>query len=218
MPVSAKSPLILLLAVIALIGGIVAASFLIGTERVSPEPVNATWLRAPRPLPEFELVSHSGQVFNKESLNGNWSILFFGFTNCPDVCPTTLGTLNRVVGAIVARGKRQPRVVFVSVDPMRDTVKKMAAYVPYFNSDFIGLTGDLADVQALTRELGVAVSYAPVESAGAEQDDGEQQNYTVDHSTTLFLVDPDGRLSGIFSAPHITEQIVDDYLIITGES
>ncbi|MCZ6559266.1 MAG: SCO family protein [Gammaproteobacteria bacterium] len=215
MPFPAKSPLILLTAVIALIGGIVAARFLISTERVSPEPVNATWLRAPRPLPEFELLSHSGQVFNKESLAGNWSILFFGFTNCPDVCPTTLGTLNRVVGEIVARGNRQPRVVFVSVDPMRDSVEKMAAYVPYFNSGFIGLTGDLADLQTLTRELGVAVSYSPLESAVA---DGEQQNYTVDHSTALFLVDPDGRLNGIFGAPHITEQIVDDYLIITGQS
>ncbi len=198
---------------IALIGGFVAARFLISTDPVASAPVNATWLRAPRPLPEFELLSHSGQVFNKESLNGNWSILFFGFTNCPDVCPTTLSTLNRVVDGIAARGNRQPRVIFVSVDPMRDNVEKMAAYVPYFNADFIGLTGDLASVQALTRELGVAVSYAPIASPVA---DGEQQDYTVDHSTALFLVDPDGRLSGIFGAPHITEQIVDDYLIITG--
>ncbi|MCH9027533.1 MAG: SCO family protein [Proteobacteria bacterium] len=217
MPVAAKSPWIVLLAVAALAGGVVVARFLIPAEQAALEPINATWLRAPRPLPEFELLSHSGQAFSKENLAGNWSILFFGFANCPDVCPTTLATLNRVVGGIADQGKRPPRVIFVSVDPMRDSVDKLAAYVPYFNPDFIGLTGEFARIQNLTRELGVAVNYSPIKQTGAGQED-QLQNYTVDHSTTLFLIDPDGRLSGIFSAPHITEQIIDDYLIITGHT
>lgn len=216
MPVPAKSPWIVLLAVVAVAGGIVAARFLVPAEQAALEPVNATWLHAPRPLPEFELLSHSGQAFGKENLAGNWSILFFGFANCPDVCPTTLSTLNRVVGEIADQGKRQPRVIFVSVDPMRDSVDMLAAYVPYFNPDFIGLTGELASIQDLTRGLGVAVSYSPTGQAVPGQQN-EQQSYTVDHSSALFLVDPDARLSGIFSAPHITEQIVDDYLIITGQ-
>ncbi|MCZ6536984.1 MAG: SCO family protein [Gammaproteobacteria bacterium] len=217
MPVPAKSPWIVLLAVTALAGGIVVARFLAPAEQTALEPVNATWLRAPRPLPEFELLSHSGQAFRKENLAGNWSILFFGFTHCPDICPTTLATLSRVVGGIADQGKRQPRVIFVSVDPMRDSVNQLAAYVPYFNPEFIGLTGELARIQDLTRELGVAVHYSPTRQA-APGSEGEQQDYTVDHSTTLFLVDPDGRLSGIFSAPHVTEQIIDDYLIISGQT
>ncbi len=202
---------------VALAAGFIVARFLIPAEQAALEPVNATWLRAPRPLPEFELLSHSGQAFSKENLAGNWSILFFGFANCPDVCPTTLATLNRVVDGIADQGKRPPRVIFVSVDPMRDSVDKLAAYVPYFNPDFIGLTGEFARIQNLTRELGVAVNYSPIKQTGSGQED-QLQNYSVDHSTTLFLIDPDGRLSGIFSAPHITEQIIDDYLIITGHT
>jgi len=205
------------LALVALAAGFILARFLIPAEQAALEPVNATWLRAPRPLPEFELLSHSGQAFSKENLAGNWSILFFGFANCPDVCPTTLATLNRVVDGIADQGKRPPRVIFVSVDPMRDSVDKLAAYVPYFNPDFIGLTGEFARIQNLTRELGVAVNYSPIKQTGSGQED-QLQNYSVDHSTTLFLIDPDGRLSGIFSAPHITEQIIDDYLIITGHT
>lgn len=202
---------------VALAAGFVVARFLIPAEQAALEPVNATWLRAPRPLPEFELLSHSGQAFRKENLAGNWNILFFGFANCPDVCPTTLATLNRVVGGIADQGKRPPRVIFVSVDPMRDSVDKLAAYVPYFNPDFIGLTGEFARIQNLTRELGVAVIYSPAKETEPVQK-GERQDYTVDHSTTLFLVDPDGRLSGIFGAPHITEQIIDDFFIITGQT
>ncbi len=205
------------MALVALAAGLILARFLIPAEQAALEPVNATWLRAPRPLPEFELLSHSGQAFSKENLAGNWSILFFGFANCPDVCPTTLATLNRVVDGIADQGKRPPRVIFVSVDPMRDSVDKLAAYVPYFNPDFIGLTGEFARIQNLTRELGVAVNYSPIKQTGSGQED-QLQNYSVDHSTTLFLIDPDGRLSGIFSAPHITEQIIDDYLIITGHT
>ncbi|MCZ6912110.1 MAG: SCO family protein [Proteobacteria bacterium] len=216
MPAPAKSPWIPLLAVAALAGGIIAARFLIPAEQATLEPVNATWLRAPRPLPEFELLSHSGQAFRKENLRGNWSFLFFGFTHCPDVCPTTMSTLNRVVGGIADRGKRQPRVFFVSVDPMRDSADKLAAYVPYFNPEFVGLTGELASIQNLTRDLGVAVIYTPTEQTVAGHED--EQNYSVDHTTALFLIDPDGRLSGIFSAPHITEQIIDDYLIIIGQT
>ncbi len=205
------------MALVALAAGFILARFLIPAEQAALEPVNATWLRAPRPLPEFELLSHSGQAFSKENLAGNWSILFFGFANCPDVCPTTLATLNRVVDGIADQGKRPPRVIFVSVDPMRDSVDKLAAYVPYFNPDFIGLTGEFARIQNLTRELGVAVNYSPIKQTGPGQED-QLQNYTVDHSTTLFLVDPAGRLSGIFGAPHITEQIIDDFLIITGQT
>ncbi len=211
-----------MLAVVALAGGIVAARFLVPAEQAALEPVNATWLHAPRPLPEFELLSHSGQAFRKENLAGSWSILFFGFTHCPDICPTTLSTLNRVVGGIADQGKRQPQVVFISVDPLRDSVDMLAAYVPYFNPEFVGVTGEPANIQNLTRELGVAVRYSPTRQAltgqdGEPQNDTVDQSYTVDHSTALFLIDPDGRLSGIFSAPHITEQIIDDYLIITGQ-
>jgi len=96
-------------------------------------------------------------------------------------------------------------------------VKKLAAYIPYFNPDFIGLTGNPAEIQRLTRNLGVAVSFSPIATTGQARENPEPQNYAVDHSSALFLVDPQGRLSGIFGAPHVMEQIIDDYLIITGQ-
>ncbi len=217
MPAPAKSPRILLLAVAALAGGIIGVRLLIPAEQAIPEPANATWLHAPRPLPEFELLSHSGQAFRKENLIGNWSFLFFGFTHCPDICPTTLAVLNHVVDGIADQGKRQPQVIFISVDPMRDGIDQLAEYVPYFNREFVGLTGEPASIQNLTRHLGVAVRYSFAEQVVPGQED-EQQDYSVDHSTALFLIDPDGRLSGVFSGPHITDQIIDDYLIITGQT
>ena len=206
-----------MLAVAALAGGILGVRFLIPAEQAISEPANATWLHAPRPLPEFELLSHSGQAFRKENLIGNWSFLFFGFTHCPDICPTTLAVLNHVVDGIADQGKRQPQVIFISVDPMRDDVDQLAEYVPYFNREFVGLTGEPTSFQNLTRHLGVAVRYSFAEQVVPGQE-GEQQDYSVDHSTALFLIDPDGRLSGVFSGPHIRDQIIDDYLIITGQT
>jgi protein SCO1/2 len=227
MPIPAKSPGLILAAIAALAAGIVTAVWLAPASFINEsvtnfvtnnEPQNATWLRDPRPLPEFELLSHAGQAFRKENLTGNWNFLFFGFTHCPDVCPTTLATLNKVLLQISeSSATRPPGVVFVSVDPVRDSVAKLAAYVPYFNPVFIGLTGRPDEIQNLTGDMGVAVIYSPVEPGPDEETPDAERNHTVDHSTALFLVDPMGRLAGIFGAPHKAETIIDDFLIISGQ-
>ncbi|MCH7929380.1 MAG: SCO family protein [Proteobacteria bacterium] len=148
-----------------------------------------TLLAQPRPLPAFSLVRHDGVPVTAAELRGHWSVLFFGFTHCPDVCPTTMLTLQQTMAAI--EGPR-PMVILVSLDPMRDTPDQLAPYVTYFDSEFVGFTGELADVQILADGLGVAYAYVP----------GEGDDYSVDHTASLFLIDPKGRLAALFHPPH----------------
>ncbi|MGH8496959.1 MAG: SCO family protein [Gammaproteobacteria bacterium] len=193
---------IVALAVIAGALGAASAHWL----RAAREP-KATVLDTPRPLPEFELVDHHGRPFERSDLDGRWSILFFGFTNCPDVCPVTLQTLAEASDRLDdLPDARRPRVVFVSVDPARDDASTLARYVTWFDPRFTGVTGELARLQALTDGLGVAVRYVR-EPAGVE--------YTVDHTAAVFLVDPEARLRAIFTSPHDASQFAQDYRLIT---
>lgn len=166
----------------------------------------ATLFDAPRPLPEFRLVDHAGRPFDRERLRGRWHFLFFGFTHCPDVCPTTLATLAAVRSRLRdLPASVRPGVVLVSVDPARDTPQALANYVPHFDPEFIGVTGDAETISAFTRDLGVAVMI------GAPEADG---GYTVDHTAALFLIDPDGNWSAVFGTPHSADAIAGDFRAI----
>jgi protein SCO1/2 len=166
----------------------------------------ATLFDAPRPLPDFRLVDHAGRPFDRERLRGRWHFLFFGFTHCPDVCPTTLATLAAVRSRLRDLPQsEQPRAVLVSVDPERDTAEALAQYVPHFDPEFVGVTGDPAAIAALAQELGVAIMI------GAPAADG---GYTVDHTAALFLVDPDGAWTAVFGTPHAADTIASDFRAI----
>lgn len=189
----------LVLAVIALALGAASAHWL-----RSPEPgPDALVLQPPRALPEFRLIDHEGRRFDRDRLTGRWSMLFFGFTRCPDICPATLQVLARASDVLddLPAGQR-PQVVFVSVDPMRDDPETLAGYVPWFDPRFTGVTGKLPAVQVLTDSMGVAVSY---------RRQGETDEYSVDHTGALFLIDPEGRLHAIFAAPHDAARLARDY-------
>ncbi|MGQ0657817.1 MAG: SCO family protein [Chromatiales bacterium] len=143
---------------------------------------------AAKTLHGIALTDHRNQPFDDEKLKGKWSLLFFGYTHCPDVCPNTLQMLNQVVPKLPA----DTQVVFVSVDPQRDTPERLAEYISYFHPDFLGVGGSREAVNALTAQIGV------VNIRNAESDTGQ---YTVDHTVSLFLVDPELRLVGLFSPP-----------------
>ena len=172
----------------------------------APEPLelqHATLFPSGRPLPAFALVDQHGDSFGPERLRGHWTFLFFGFTQCPDVCPTTLATLaaaRRELADLPAG--EQPAVVLVSVDPGRDTAARLAKYVRFFDPAFTGVTGETDAIAAFTRELGVAVIFGEPDAAG---------QYTIDHTATLFLVGPDGTLAAIFGTPHSPDGIAGDY-------
>ena len=133
--------------------------------------------------------------------------MFFGYTNCPDFCPTTLSELAALTKQLRAqKAAVLPQVVFVSVDAKRDTPAQLARYVPYFDPAFIGLTAaDQPAIEAVAKELGVAVVINPAQ-------DG---NYTVDHSGELFVVDPSGRLAALLTGPFTTQALAGDWARIT---
>ncbi|RMG58242.1 MAG: SCO family protein [Gammaproteobacteria bacterium] len=165
---------------------------------------------APRALPDFRLQDHNGQPFTPERLQGHWNLLFFGYTHCPDVCPTTLAMLRQAMQAYRELGGNPDdwQVVFVSVDPQRDTLERLREYVRYFDPAFLGVTGDPEQLQRLA--LGVGVVYGRVENPK------DPDNYLVDHSASIIAIDPQGREAAVFSPPHVPQALARDMLILAG--
>lgn len=159
-----------------------------------------------RNLPDFTLIDHQGRTFARARLQGTWSLLFFGYTQCPDICPATLATLATLAQNLRAAGGAQPpQVVFISVDAARDTPAQLARYVPYFDPAFIGVTArDQAGIESVARDLGVAVILN-------RRADG---SYTVDHSAALLVVDPRGRLAAVLTGPFTVASLQADFLRI----
>lgn len=152
----------------------------------------------PRAISMPALTLDDGSVFDLEDLAGHWSLLFFGYTNCPDICPTTLNTLAQAKQSL--KGEF-PDVVFISVDPQRDTVDILGDYVRYFDPAFRGVTGSPEMLQALS--LQSSVVYMPV-TVGQ----GEEETYLVEHSSSILLLNPEGKLHAFIQAPHSASNIL----------
>jgi protein SCO1/2 len=181
-----------------------AAGVIVMRERAgTPALEHATRYDAPRPLPVFALVDQAGRSFGPEQLRGRWSFVFFGFVNCPDVCPTTLATLAAAEAALAdLPAQDRPGVLFVSVDPGRDTPEVIGRYVAHFDPAFTGATGSREAIEGLAEALGVAVIIGPPAADGS---------YSVDHSAAVFLVDPEARVVALFGAPHDAGTIARDF-------
>lgn len=147
-------------------------------------------LDRPRVLSDFELVDHKGQAFGREQLQGKWSLVFFGFTHCPDICPTTMALLNKLVTDLNGDILDQTQVVLVTADPARDTVEKLSEYVPFFNPGFTGVTGDFLTIKRLGNQLNVPFVKVP-----------QGDSYTIDHGGQVVLINPRGDYHGFFSTP-----------------
>jgi protein SCO1 len=159
-----------------------------------------TLFPAPKPLAAFAFKDHEDRVFDLSRLRGKWSFLFFGYTHCPDICPTTLATLARAHENIAksAAGAKDVQFVFISVDPNRDTAGKLGQYVTYFDTAFLGVTGDDAQLGNLAAQLGAAYQLAITPG---------MENYPVYHTTAVFLVDPRARYHAVFAPPLDAEGI-----------
>ena len=153
-----------------------------------------------RPIANFQLQTQSQQSFTLADLEDKWSLLFFGFTNCPDICPNTLHILKQV-SAQLQTSSKQLQIIMVSVDPVRDHPQRLQEYLAYFDPTFIGLSGDDTQLTLLTRSLGVFYS---------QPEKTEQDNYLVEHSAGIFLVNPSGKPQALFSTPHDATQISHD--------
>lgn len=171
----------------------------------SVAPLAATILPAGNELPEFALLDQDGSPVDRTVFEGQWDLVFFGFTHCPDICPATMTVLGQAKRALEAQDRDPlPRVVLVSVDPERDTPEAMARYIGYFGDGNLGLTGELDEIRKLTGALGIFF-----QKAGP--DDG---NYGVDHSTVVLVIDPRGRLKALFSAPQRVDDLVHDLPLV----
>jgi protein SCO1 len=157
-------------------------------DRAGPHLTSGTWLPRPKAVRDFALTDTTGGSFTRTSLVGAPSLVFFGFTRCPDVCPTTLLKLAQVRKAAALPGLR---VVFVSLDPQRDTPPALGTYVHGFDPAFLGLTGAATSIGPMAADFGVAANR--VELPGGD--------YTVDHSAVVFLLDASARVVAVFTPP-----------------
>ena len=180
---------ILFLSLLALGVAGLAAKRLWRAEASLPQAeTGVTRLSPPLSLPGFRLQASNGKPFAREDLAGQWSLLFFGYTHCPDVCPATLKSLQAVTAQLRARG-RPLRVVFVTLDPERDTPETLRDYLRYFDPAFIGLGGDAAELSRLREALGVYTARTEAHSAAG---------YLLSHTDRLFLLNPQGEVVALF--------------------
>ena len=190
------------------LGSALAAGVFVATKLNRPAELQTGFIvPLPNALPDFSLLDQSGGLVNAESFRGQWDLVFFGFTNCPDICPTTLQVLANARRELIDSGaKTVPRIVLVSVDPERDTPEVLGQYVNYFGDGNLGVTGTLEGIKTLTSALGIYFEKSPT-------DDG----YGVDHSAAVLVINPDGEFSALFSAPHLIASFVHDLPIIMGD-
>lgn len=192
--------MIIVIALAAIATGIVVSSVLFDR---SQELRAARAFPEPRSMPDFELHDASGEALTQRDLEGQWSLMFFGFTNCPDICPDTLAVLDAAINDLDTMGaESKPQVVFVSVDPDRDDGESLGDYVRWFDEAFIGATGSEAALKSLTGDLGIYYAL--------DEPDPDTGFYTVDHSASVMIIDPQGRLYGRFAPPFDRQDIAAD--------
>ncbi|AMX01220.1 SCO family protein [Microbulbifer thermotolerans] len=151
----------------------------------------AVKLERPRILDDFQLVADSGEPFYTQDLNGRWTLIFFGFTHCPDICPTTLATLNHFYQLLDDKTRADTDILLVSVDPKRDSPEQLRDYVRYFNAEFRGVTGEFLQLKRFANQLNVPFNKVPLENG----------TYTVDHGSQVVLLNPRGHYHAFFKAP-----------------
>ncbi len=198
-------PRLLIVAIVlaGVLAGAATAQYFWRARGAPPELEQAVLFSETRALPAFALLDQAGRPFGPEQLRGHWTLLFFGFVNCPDVCPTTLATLAAARKSLAdLPDAERPAVTLVSVDPARDTPDVLARYVAHFDPSFRGITGSAEAINTLASALGVAVIVGPAAADGS---------YTVDHSAAIFLVNPEGRIAALFGTPHEAGTIARDF-------
>ncbi len=203
-------PLILGL-LLLLAGGILYAVIVLQPKPATEPPLalqSATLLPELRSLPPFSLVDQQGRAYDNRRLQNHWTLLSFGYTHCPDICPTSLAMLAQMKQQLQQNGMQAPyEIAFVSVDPERDTPQQLGEYMAYFDPDFLGLTGTPSEIEQLARPLGIL--YRKVITEGSAMD------YVMDHSASMVLLDPQGRYRALFSPPHDAAMMAQDILAIS---
>ncbi len=160
-----------------------------------PRELAAVLWPEPKTLTAIDMVDQDGNRFNLNSLKGKWSFVFFGYTSCPDICPTTLAVLAQVEKILRQDDeiRSDSQVIFITVDPNRDTIEKLANYIKFFSSEFIALTGNKASIDDIARQFNAGYIIEPADESGS---------YLVSHTSAIFLTADNANLVGAFSIPH----------------
>lgn len=162
---------------------------------------NAFMFDRMRDIGEFALVDDNQQPFTSVQLRGKWTLLFFGYTYCPDICPTTMVVLNQFYGKLKPELAKDTQIVMVSVDPARDNAAKLHEYVRYFNPQFRGVTGEFLALQQFATALSIPFAKVP----------GGGDNYQIEHSGNIAIVNPEGHYVGFLKAPHEVDKLLQNY-------
>ncbi|MCY1272139.1 hypothetical protein D9M69_234360 [compost metagenome] len=204
-----QKTLFVLIALVAVVFGLTVHKVLNGRSQGDPAAlIDAGIILLPqsRSLPDLSLTDQDGQTVAVDQLKGQWSLLFFGYTFCPDICPTTLAQLRELKGKLPPEALSKLRVVLVSVDPQRDTPQQLKQYLGYFDPGFQGLTGELANIQKLANA--VSIPFIPANT--------DKPNYTVDHSGNLVIIGPDGTQRGFIRAPLNNQKLATQLPVLLG--
>lgn len=173
-----------------------------------PQTQALTRYPSPRALADFRLERSDGKPLTAADFKGQWNLVFFGFTHCPDICPGTLGVLKQVRATLgQANAADKVRIHFVSVDPQRDKPEVLGRYAGFYDPGFVAATGSDEELTKLTRSMGQLYTRTTPDAEG---------NYSVDHSASIVLVDPQGQLAGLFRPPLDAAAIAADLLALTG--
>lgn len=196
-----QKTIFILVAIVALLLGLSVSRVLSGKgqgDQTALIDAGVILLPQSREIPSLKFTDQDGQPVSLEAFKGTWTLLFFGYTFCPDICPTTLAQLRQIKGELPKGAAEKLRVVLVSVDPDRDTPEQLKTYLGYFDKQFLGLTAPVETLQKLANA--VSVPFIPA--------DTRKLNYTVDHSGNLALLGPDGTQRGFIRAPFNTRKLV----------
>lgn len=172
--------------------------------RPPPPEVAGIFFPEPKEIKPFTLTDQTGAPFQRERFQGKWTFIYFGYTYCPDICPMTLAELNQMQNQLAEQGLDEDNAyLLISVDPQRDTPQRLGEYTAYFNDKFKAATGTPEELDKLAQQFGVVYMRSPGQEGKAD--------YTVDHSSTVILVDPDAKLHAIFTPPHKPETMAADF-------
>ncbi|MDF1757677.1 MAG: SCO family protein [Legionellaceae bacterium] len=207
-----KKTVMWLLAIVALAAGSYTAQLIYSQK--APKAIDrslfhGTLLEKPRQINNFNLTGLDQDSFTNASLSGKWTLVFFGFTSCGYVCPTTMAELGKSYRILEQQGaKILPNVVMITLDPERDSIDKLGSYVKAFDKHFYGARGDQQQIRSLTKDLGVA--YAKI-----SQKDGAKNQDDIEHTGAIMLFNPRGELTAFFTSPHSAKNIASDFSLLT---
>ncbi len=203
-----KTTVVVLLAFVGVSLGVFTSQYMHRSPRMDRAQFHGAWLDKPRSVSEFDLTGINRAPFNNASLLHHWTMVFFGFTSCPSICPTTMAELSKMERLLEEQGVTPlPQVVLISLDPEHDSLERLKQYVTAFNPHFIAARGTNEDaLKTLTQEIGIAVTKVPSPT--------NQQEYTIDHTGTIMLFNPEGQLCAFFTMPHESKQLAEDYRLV----